>query len=325
MTADPCRTTAPVRQASNHRGPTPTWPTTAVDVLPGSGPYGQPRWVQGPSSRFGGELTAGRPAPSIEKEQRPLIAAAAVQDPLLDGSKASLTAARSARIDVHGPTLECMIKAVVFDVGETLVDDTRFWRSWADWLGIPSHTMSALVGAVTVLGRDNADAIHLARPGVDLHAEYEAREAAGLGEHLEESDLYPDVRPTLAALRDHGVWIGVAGNQTVRAGELLRALGLPADAIATSGEWGIAKPSPAFYSRLIEWVGLLPKEILYVGDHPQNDVIAAKKAGLQAALIRRGPWGHFWFDETAVSEAADLKIESLMDLLGLLAEQCGTT
>lgn len=218
-----------------------------------------------------------------------------------------------------------MIKAVVFDVGETLVDDTRFWRSWADWLGVPSHTMSALVGAVAVLGRDNADAIRLVRPGVDVHAEYEAREAAGLGERLEESDLYADVRPALAALRDHGVWVGVAGNQTIRAGELLRALNLPADAIATSGEWGVAKPSPSFYSRLIEWVGVPPAEILYVGDHPENDVIAAKKAGLQAALIRRGPWGHFWFDETTVSEAADLRIESLTDLLDLLAEQYGTT
>ena len=41
--------------------------------------------------------------------------------------------------------------------------------------------------------------------------------------------------PAMAALRDMGVWVGVAGNQTARAGGILRKLGLPADMIATSG------------------------------------------------------------------------------------------
>jgi FMN phosphatase YigB (HAD superfamily) len=160
-----------------------------------------------------------------------------------------------------------MVKAVVFDVGETLVDDTRFWGAWADWLGVPHHTMSALVGAVTALGRDNADAIRLLRPGVDVLAEYAAREAAGRGEHLEENDLYPDVRPALSALRDSGAWVGIAGNQTVRAGELLRRLRLPADAIATSAEWGVAKPAHEFFTRLVDWAAIPPEEIIYVGDH----------------------------------------------------------
>ena len=29
-----------------------------------------------------------------------------------------------------------MIKAVVFDVGETLIDETRIWSRWADRLGV---------------------------------------------------------------------------------------------------------------------------------------------------------------------------------------------
>ena len=32
-----------------------------------------------------------------------------------------------------------MIKAVVFDVGETLVDETREYGTWADWLNVPRH------------------------------------------------------------------------------------------------------------------------------------------------------------------------------------------
>ncbi len=108
------------------------------------------------------------------------------------------------------------------DVGETLIRDDRYWASWADWLGVPRHTASALVGAVVAQGRDNSDALRLLRPGIDLAAEYAAREAAGLGEHLDETDLYDDVRPALTALRQAGLRVVIAGNQTARAGELCR-------------------------------------------------------------------------------------------------------
>jgi beta-phosphoglucomutase-like phosphatase (HAD superfamily) len=45
----------------------------------------------------------------------------------------------------------------------------------------------------------------------------------------EDDDLYPDARSTLSKLRDEGLWVGIAGNQTVRAGKLLKGLDLPAD------------------------------------------------------------------------------------------------
>lgn len=209
-----------------------------------------------------------------------------------------------------------MIRAVVLDIGETLIRDDRVWAAWADWLGIPHHTLSALVGAVVAQGRDNAEALRLVQPDIDIAAERAAMEAAGVGEMLEESDLYPDVRPALAALRETGVRVVVAGNQTARAGVLLRDLKLPADEIGTSGEWGIAKPDPRFFARVLELAGTAPGETVYVGDHPANDTQPAKAAGLRAAHLRRGPWGHLWFG-TAEVAAADWQIDSLHDLVRL--------
>ncbi|WP_344902696.1 HAD family hydrolase [Actinomadura meridiana] len=211
------------------------------------------------------------------------------------------------------------MKSVVFDVGETLVDDTREWGAWARWLGVPAHTLSALVGAVTAQGRDNADALRLIRPNFDLPAERQARINAGCGEQITEADLYGDVRQTLAGLRARGLWVGIAGNQTSRAGDCLRALDLPADAIATSQEWEVAKPDPAFFTRLAEWAPGTPGEIVYVGDHPANDIGPAKASGLRTALVRRGPWGYLWADDPEGGGAADWVLDGLAELPDLLS------
>ncbi|MFE1574579.1 HAD family hydrolase [Streptomyces fradiae] len=211
-----------------------------------------------------------------------------------------------------------MIRAVALDIGETLVRDDRYWGAWADWLGVSCHTLSALVGAVVAQGRDNADALRLLRPGIDVDAEYRAREAAGRGERLDAGDLYDDVVPALAALRGAGVRVVVAGNQTRKAGALLRNLDLPADVIATSGEWGCAKPSPEFFAQVTAAARALPGETLYVGDHPVNDVYPAAAYGLLTAHLRRGPWGHFWADDPEVRAAAHYSVRSLAELVGIV-------
>jgi HAD superfamily hydrolase (TIGR01549 family) len=212
-----------------------------------------------------------------------------------------------------------VIKCVALDIGETITRDDRYWSRWADWLGVPRHTLSALVGAVVAQGRDNADAVRLLVPGVDLGAEYAEREAAGQGEIFDESDLYEDVRPALAELQQLGARVVVAGNQTARAGELLRALDLPVDAVATSGDWGVAKPSPEFFMRVVDLASVGdPGQVLYVGDHPANDIFPAQRCGLLAAHIRRGPWGHLWADDTDVRRAADWSIASLAELVEIV-------
>ena len=213
------------------------------------------------------------------------------------------------------------VASVVFDVGETLLDDSREFGAWADWIGVPRHTFSAVLGAVTAAGRDNAETFQYFRPGFDLAAERERREQAGAGEKYGEADLYPDVRPALAALREMGLWVGIAGNQTLTAGCIFRELRLPVDFIGTSSEWGVAKPDPEFFRRVIDAAPGRPEEIVYVGDHRDNDLFPAKAAGLRAAHIRRGPWGHLWADDPRVAKLADWRITSLAELPGLLAPE----
>jgi hypothetical protein len=46
------------------------------------------------------------------------------------------------------------VRAVFFDVVETLNDESTEYGAWADWLGVPRHTFSATFGAVIARGED---------------------------------------------------------------------------------------------------------------------------------------------------------------------------
>ncbi len=211
------------------------------------------------------------------------------------------------------------IRAVVFDVGETLVDETRHWGEWADWMGVPHLTFFGALGAVIERRGHHREVFQMVRPGFDLKAAIRAREAAGWRYHFQPTDFYPDAESCLAALRMAGYRIGIAGNQPEGAVEALQAAQVVADFIASSTGWGVEKPSPAFFARVVEAAGVAAHEIAYVGDRLDNDVLPARAAGMTAVFIRRGPWGviHAQWAEAA---QATVRIESLSELTDKLRE-----
>jgi len=204
------------------------------------------------------------------------------------------------------------IRAVVFDVGETLVDETRHWSEWADWLGVTRLTFCAAFGVAIERDWHHRRVFDLVRPGFDYAAEHARREAAGWRYTLEPSDFYPDAFPCLAALHGEGYRIGVAGNQPEAAEAALAAVGVVADFIASSTRWGVEKPHPAFFAKVAEAAGAPPAAIAYVGDRLDNDVLPAKRAGMLGVFIRRGPWAvvHAGRPEAAL---ADVTIDGLAE------------
>ena len=210
------------------------------------------------------------------------------------------------------------VRAVVFDVGETLVDETRAWSEWADWLGVPRLTFLAVCGAVIERGGDHREPFEIFRPGLDLGEEVAKREAAGFPDRITADDLYPDAADCLRALRVAGYRIGVVGNQPARAAAALADLGLPIDLLATSSTWGVHKPDPRFFTRIAAELDLPPTEIAYVGDRVDNDVQPAAAAGMQAVFLRRGPWA--WIQAPADDPPqATLTISSLAELPAAIA------
>jgi FMN hydrolase / 5-amino-6-(5-phospho-D-ribitylamino)uracil phosphatase len=185
-----------------------------------------------------------------------------------------------------------VLRAVVFDVGETLFSEERAWAAWADWLGVRPWTLAAALGGVIERRGDHRTAFEVVRPGFDLAAEQAARAEAGVPDDpVGLYELYDDARPCLERLRAAGLRVGVAANQPAAAAPLVRDLLEPGELVGISDVWEISKPDPRFFARIVAELGLPAGEIAYVGDRVDNDVMPALTAGMVAVHVRRGPWG----------------------------------
>jgi HAD superfamily hydrolase (TIGR01509 family) len=168
------------------------------------------------------------------------------------------------------------VKAVVFDVGETLVDETRMWEAAADVAGVPRFTLMGVLGGLAARGERHSrvwELLGVAQPASSWDA----------------GDFYPDALPCLEELRSRGLLVGAVGNTPAATEELLRE---HVELIGSSERWKIEKPAPEFFERIAAEAALAPEEIAYVGDRLDNDVEPALAAGMVAVHIRRGPWGY---------------------------------
>jgi FMN phosphatase YigB (HAD superfamily) len=184
------------------------------------------------------------------------------------------------------------LRAVVFDVGDTLFSEERAWSAWASWLGVEARELSAALGATIERRADHRSAFELLRPGFDLRREQAARAAAGVPDDPTALyDLHADARPCVERLRAAGLRIGVAANQPATVEPLVRRLLGDGELLGISEVWRLAKPDPRFFGRIASELDLAPADIAYVGDRVDNDVMPAVAAGMVTVHVRRGPWG----------------------------------
>ena len=181
---------------------------------------------------------------------------------------------------------------VVLDVGETLIDETRVFRTWAQVLGLPELTVMGVLGGSIRKAERPGDwrgfFETLRRPDWrDQQPDFEDRYGA-----FRADDLYPDALRSIRALKAGGYRIAITANQPARRHAELEALGIRVDAMGMSDAMGVFKPDRAFFDRTLELIGSPdPASVAYVGDRVDNDVLPALEAGMRAVWLRRGPWG----------------------------------
>jgi putative hydrolase of the HAD superfamily len=138
-------------------------------------------------------------------------------------------------------------------------------------------------------------------------------------------DLFPKLsvpmshaRETLIALKSRGIKLGLVTNgkskiqnRKVDTLELREFL----DVILVSEDAGIKKPDPRIFQIALEYLQLEAAQVWMVGDHPVNDVLGARDAGLNSVWLKGA--NHVWPD----GAERGLEIEGLLELLEFFSYQ----
>ena len=145
-----------------------------------------------------------------------------------------------------------------------------------------------------------------------------AQRAAALHYRLAEAGyrLFEDAREFLDAARGARLPLALITNgPTDLQRSKLGALGISDwfDAVAISGEVGVAKPDPRIFERVLRGLGVASDDAWHVGDNLATDVAGARAAGLTAVWINRTG-----APRRESGPEPDLEIASLSELTSLL-------
>lgn len=123
--------------------------------------------------------------------------------------------------------------------------------------------------------------------------------------------LYDDVLPTVRALAERDVVLGIVSDWGTALVEIVHAVGLSAHVgfAVVSAYAGSAKPDREVFQYALARAGVGPEQAVHVGDLYVTDVLGARGAGIEPILIDRE--GVLGFVDCVV-------VRSLTDIVGLL-------
>ncbi|MEM4417452.1 MAG: HAD family hydrolase [Nitrososphaerota archaeon] len=234
-------------------------------------------------------------------------------------------------VDRHKPFQG--VKAIIFDFDNTLVDSASVLRTVhlkvAEAMGRHLQSLNINVSVDEV-----ADLIWKTEKEMEAQRIYDrdhiwerimALYKAGtvpknlFGEWTEiywshyNAPVFPEVEETLSTLLSLGYRLGMVTNTDGKPGfkkMRLQRYGLMRffHAVVVAGDdVDEVKPSPKPFLKVSELLGVSPMECVMVGDHPVNDVLGSKDAGMKTVLIDRHGGG--------LDCPADIVIKSLSELL----------
>jgi putative hydrolase of the HAD superfamily len=218
------------------------------------------------------------------------------------------------------------VQAVLFDLDGTLHDRDEMFRRWATWFvrerlqvrqeaahrAVVDHLVhldaqgygskEALFGWVT------QQFASVAESSAELITRFRQERNA----HLM---LSHHTQHLLDALSHRGIPFGIVTNGAAEQQLKICQLGLDqrAACVVISAVVGCKKPDPAIFHAAVDHLRVPPGRILFVGDHPENDIVGAAGVGMQTAWLHHG---RDWPSDLAPTRP-DHTIGSLADLLWL--------
>ncbi|MGG2065085.1 HAD family hydrolase [Bacillus sp. S14(2024)] len=120
---------------------------------------------------------------------------------------------------------------------------------------------------------------------------------------------FPHMEYVLQELKNRGLLLGMITNGFTKFQLLnIRALEIEKymDIILVSEQEGLKKPQAEIFLRALERLRVSPEESVYVGDHPENDVIGARNIGMHAIWKKDTFWGQPFTDEHVIDDLQEL-------------------
>jgi putative hydrolase of the HAD superfamily len=204
------------------------------------------------------------------------------------------------------------LRAVLFDLGGTLVDERDFagWTDAARRLYLdfdPDELAHAYQELLTEIDAEppipdpEARVLDFWRRTLSRAAQKDVTEstvekfvAAHRGSQAP-LQLYSDTRRCLEQLRSEHRMLGVISNSTseARVRQILDRVGILDyfARVVSSGTEGVEKPNPEIFHRAVRRMNVAPAEALYVGNLAYTDAKAAQSAGLWAVWLNREGFG----------------------------------
>ena len=188
-----------------------------------------------------------------------------------------------------------MIKAVIFDMFETLVtlfegrtyfsenmaedigaDITEFRKAWHE------SERDRSIGRMTMKEGIADTLVKIGKYDEKTVDRLFEKRLAALGDTF--SAIPRESVDLLKGLKERGLKVGLITNTFSDERDLVRASELFPyfDAAMISYEQGELKPAPAMYLRIMEEFGVKPEECLYVGDGGSRELYAARDLGMKA-------------------------------------------
>ena len=223
-----------------------------------------------------------------------------------------------------------MIKAVIFDLDNTLLD----------FMKMKNYAVKAAIAGMIEAGLDiDADESYKTIIGIYEEAGWENQQvfnhflnktigevnnkylAAGIVAYRRAREanllLYPNVNHTLVELIKMGVKLSVVSDAPSREAWMrIYYLNLHHhfDVVLTFDDTNARKPSPIPFEMALSQLNIDPEEALMVGDWPERDVVGANKLGIRTIFARYGDaFG-------TVDSGADWDINDVYEIVGIVNE-----
>ncbi|MCB1599722.1 MAG: HAD-IA family hydrolase [Xanthomonadales bacterium] len=186
------------------------------------------------------------------------------------------------------------IRALVFDLDDTLIDQRRWMLAKLEFIGsaldgkIEADRFRELAWQVVDEGpHDRMLDLLIERMAIDVDREWmiEAyRRALPVT-----TPLHDDVTDVLGCLRGRNLRLGLLSDNppASQRSKLAQAPVLEPllDAVVFTREFGAEKPDPAGFQAVAAQLGVPPQSILMVGDNPIRDALGAYRAGFAGCLL----------------------------------------